>query len=170
MYSSSNPLYRPKAIHCNLACSCGRLTVTDVSIAFIPVAVGGLIYVLLRPVPPQFLTWFEYTRLNVIIDLLRTNTLQLTQYLPEWFVYSLPNGLWSFSYAFLIILLWNKQTSLLRYLWFATIPLVVFGYETLQFMEVISGTFCMVDLMFCALGLLMALVVCYAETKEEAHK
>jgi len=47
--------------------------------------------------------------------------------LPEGIVFSLPNGLWAFSYAMLIAGIWSGRKSWLRTFWMASILVLVLG-------------------------------------------
>jgi len=103
--------------------------------------IGGLIYILLRPSEPIFFSWISIAGLDQLVSPARSLTVALSQLLPEWFVYSLPNALWAFAYALLITGIWSDSRSWLRYFWMASIPFLVLGFEILQIPGIISGTF-----------------------------
>jgi len=62
-------------------------------------------------------------------------------------VYSLPSGLWAFSYSILITGIWWKSQSWLKYIWVASIFLLVIGWEILQLTNLVSGTFSFGDIL-----------------------
>ena len=128
--------------------------ILQILFAIVPVVTGGLIYLLWRPGPIKFFAWFEDIGLGNLLLSIRQYSLKPPSIMPNFVVYSLPNGLWAFSFAFIVTLLWCNHKSPLKFLWLATIPVVGLGYETLQAVEVISGTFCFVDLSLCIAGVL----------------
>jgi hypothetical protein len=122
-------------------------------LSVIAVLSGGMIYVLLRPAGHVFF----YRFIPV-------------QSVPEWIVFSLPNGLWAFAYALLITGIWSGSKSLLRYFWMATIPLLVLGFEFLQLAGIIPGTFCMQDVALGAAGLILGMIVANKIVKSKNHE
>ncbi len=118
-----------------------------------PLFGGILIYLLFRSESIRIFSWLLYLGIETPILFVRQYTLDLTSYIPYWLIYSLPNGLWAFSYGTIICFIWLKNTSPIKYLWLLTIPIVCLGYELLQCLGVISGTFCYQDLLLCFLGM-----------------
>jgi len=110
-------------------------------IAVISIFLGGVIYVLLRPSEAAFFQLFSVVGIEDWTGLIRENTIPQSQFFPDWFVYTLPNGLWAFAYTLLILTIWKGSRSTLKYVWIATIPVLVFGFELLQFAGFIRGTF-----------------------------
>jgi len=90
--------------------------------------------------------------------------------LPQWFVFSLPNGLWAFAYSLLITVIWGGSKSWIRFLWWATIPLLVIGFEVLQLIQTIPGTFCTQDMILGVAGLLLGILVGSGKTKSIYHE
>ncbi len=90
--------------------------------------------------------------------------------IPGWFLYSLPNGLWAFAYALLISGVWAGSCSPLRYLWFATIPLLVIGFECLQGTGVLDGVFSLIDLGFGFTGLLFGILIGIRTIRIKQHE
>lgn len=123
-------------------------------ISTLAILVGGLIYVFIRPVEADFVSKLVASRAGEWIPDLRNRTLVAGQFLPACLVYSLPGGLWAFAYATIISGLWLKTDSLFKIPWLATIPLLVFGFEALQFFNMLPGTFSMADLFSGAMGML----------------
>ena len=119
----------------------------------IAVVAGGIIYMLFRPTEANFLNWFQTLGLENWLDTARENSLSLTHNLPNWFVYSLPNGLWAYAYTLLILIIWKKSASLMRYFWYLSIPVLIFGFELLQLSGTLQGTFCLFDLSWGAMGI-----------------
>jgi len=75
--------------------------------------------------------------------------------LGGWVVYSLPDGLWLFSYILLMGCIWNFN---LKRSFYASFPLafIAIGSELLQILGWVPGTFDVVDLLCylaaCGLG------------------
>jgi hypothetical protein len=111
---------------------------------------GGIIYILFRPKEAIFFSWIRTLGFEGLISSFRQIPQSFKLHLPEWFVYSLPNGLWAFAYALLISQIWSGSNSVFRYFWIASIPGLVLGFEILQFTGTIPGTFCFQDI---ALGI-----------------
>jgi hypothetical protein len=115
---------------------------------------GGLIYILLRPAEPVFFDWFKCIGLDNFLFNIRQYSLSLKRFLPEWFIYSLPNGLWALSYSLIITAIWWNSKSRLKIFWMASIPVLVFGFEVFQYLEILNGTFCIGDIAFGVSGIL----------------
>ena len=120
--------------------------------AFASLLLGALIYLFLRPAPVLFVNWLELIGLKQLLQVIRSSTLPLHTNLPQWFVYSLPNGLWTFAYALIMTRIWWGRKTVVSYFWLGTIPLLGAGYESLQYLGLIPGTFCPYDLLLGFLG------------------
>jgi len=118
-----------------------------------PLIIGSLIYILWRSDTIRIFDWLNLIGLSITVERLRGLSMLIYPYIPEWVVYSLPNGLWAFSYAFLITIIWWRNESYVKYFWLGSIPILGLGYESLQFRGVIQGTFCWQDLILCILGI-----------------
>lgn len=108
-----------------------------------------------------YLGWRDKSPLIGLVDLewqlrnqLRFNIIDFV-HLPEWAVYSLPQGLWAFGFSLSMGAIWCVQNQKLRYLWLAASFFIVIFWEILQKYEVISGTFCWIDMIMgiCGFGL-----------------
>lgn len=142
-----------------------RFQKNQVLFSVVSVLLGGLIYLLLRPTAPKI---FETLTLIVPgdwLDSLRANTLNLGLVLPDWFLYSLPNGLWAFSYTLLTTTIWAQHQSPIKYFWYTSIPVLVFGFEFLQYFGLIQGTFSIPDLVAGLSGILTAITIKLLTTK-----
>ena len=65
-------------------------------------SIGGIIYIFLRPSEYVFFGWIRAVGLDNLFNAARSISFSHSLPLPEWFVFSLPNGLWAFAYALLI--------------------------------------------------------------------
>ena len=120
------------------------------------VFLGGMLYLLFRPVEPLFFTWFGFSNEGGWLINLRTHTLPLSPLLPGWLIFSLPTGLWAMAYTLLICTLWNGSKSGHRYFWYLSLPVFLFGIEFIQRTSLLRGTFCWEDILFTAAGIAAA--------------
>jgi len=128
-------------------------------LSILSIAFGGIIYILFRPTEPIFFGWIKTVGLGHELTTLRELHLFFTNTVPEWLIYSLPNGLWAFSYSVIICHIWWRSQSILKFFWIATIPLLVLGFEFLQLTEILSGTFCWQDLSFGVAGIISGMTI-----------
>jgi hypothetical protein len=131
---------------------------------------GGIIYILFRTSRPAFFNWISAVGLDGWLNFARNSSLSLTPLLPGWIVYSLPNGLWAFAYALLITSIWSGSKSWLRYIWISSIPVLVLGFEILQFARIIPGTFSIQDIAFGITGLTFGIIVGIKTIKPDYHE
>jgi len=127
-------------------------------IAGLAVFTGGMIYVLCRPLDYSFFQWIRSMGFDGALYFLRVHILPIGRQLPEWIIFSLPDGLWAFAYTLLILTIWAGSHSILKYVWYATIPILVMGFELLQGTGIAGGTFCTNDIILDTSGLLAGLV------------
>lgn len=142
LYLSGNKYYRLCILLCAFA-----------------IFLGGMIYILFRPNEAIFVNWTSTVGLDNWLNIARHKSHTLYLYLPEWIVFSLPNGLWAFAYALLITVIWSGSKSMTKYFWMASIPLLVLGFEILQYTGVIPGTFCLQDITLGGIGLIAGIQV-----------
>jgi hypothetical protein len=131
---------------------------------------GGIIYILFRTSEPVFFNWIRAAGFDNWLSFARNSSLSLTPFLPKWVVYSLPNGLWAFSYALLITVIWRGSNSWLKYFWMASIPILVLGFEILQLAGFIPGTFCIQDIALGIAGLTIGIIVGMKIIKSNYHE
>ena len=120
---------------------------------------GGLIYVLFRQDSLKMFSWFESVNLSNSIFEMRLFTLPLSIYLPDWFLYSLPDGLWLFSYVSFLLVVWGNVISKHNIHWVLLVPLIAIFSELGQLIKVISGTFDVVDLCSYFLGAVLPILI-----------
>ena len=117
---------------------------------------GTLVYLLFRVSTLKIFSWLENIGVDFLNFKIRKTTLNYTEILPDWFLFSLPDGLWIFSYTSLILHIWGK-TSKESFFWIIIIPAIAIFSEILQGLKLIPGTFDSIDLLFYTLGLLLPL-------------
>jgi hypothetical protein len=132
-----------------------RLSGTSIAvglISFLSLFAGGWIYALARPGEAYFVRGVETLGLGMWIETLRSVTLPLSTALPEWMIFSLPNGLWAFSYSLVIVHIWHKRPTITGILCLASVPVVPVAYECWQYLRILPGTGCLVDVFLGLLG------------------
>lgn len=94
---------------------------------------GSLIYILFRSPSLKVFEWLENVGLYESTNVIRTITTPLYHYIPEYILFSLPDGLWVFSYLCLILHLWSGKISTQNIGWIIITPVVAIGSEIGQF-------------------------------------
>ena len=93
-------------------------------------------------------SWFDKLGASEIMKTTRDITLQYSNELPKWFVYSLPDGLWIFSYVCLMQYIWAETAIKKSLPWILVVPIIAILSELGQTINLISGTFDIIDLLF----------------------
>lgn len=150
--------------------STNRFIIKNICLSVLALFAGGIIYILFRTSEPVFFNWIRTTGSDTWLNMTRHDSLPLGMLFPEWIVFSLPNGLWAFAYALLITGIWSGSKSWLRYLWMTSIPLLVLGYEFLQYPGIIPGTFCIQDIILGTAGLITGVLTGKKTTKSYYHE
>jgi hypothetical protein len=116
----------------------------------IPLFFGSLIYILFRSSSLNMFAWFDLLGINHFIDFLRQQLLHVK--LWKWIIYSLPNGLWLFSFINLFLIIWERQICKFSLIWLIIPPTLGIGSEILQYFGLIHGTFDYIDLIICIIA------------------
>lgn len=122
----------------------------------LPLLIGGLIYLLFRNERLIMFDWIRFLGFKESLDLLRNDFSILKSFIPNWVLFSLPDGLWVYSFSSAIIIIWNDNRKVLILL--LTIPLI-FGpaVELLQFLKLFKGTFDIKDLIITIVAFILSL-------------
>jgi len=123
-----------------------------------PLIIGSLIYVLFRSTGLRIFYWLKLIGLNDLVFSVRNLFFPLKGYIPSWTCFSLPDGLWVYSFTSALVTLWNNNFQEFRF--WLIIP-IVFGIfvEILQLIRFFPGTFDINDLIFSILGLIISLII-----------
>ena len=96
----------------------------------------------------------EAACLSKLVDALRDGIGSAGDELPHIVRYVLPDGLWAYSFAAAMRLLWLPVADRKRALaWTAVGPALAVGAEIGQLLSVVPGGFDCLDIAFCALAL-----------------
>jgi hypothetical protein len=118
----------------------------------LPIAIGTLIYLLFRPVNLTVFHWAERVGLYSVI-LKARDLFTIGDYMPEWIRYSLPNGLWAYSFMFFISFIWGNTKSFGKTFFVVLVVALSVGSELGQLLNLVPGIFCLSDALFYTLGL-----------------
>jgi hypothetical protein len=121
--------------------------------SFTALLVGGLIYILFRTSSLKMFAWYETMGFRSLTIALRKLTFPFAPKIPEWILFSLPDGLWIFSYVNLMLCIWNNVVCFKNLFWVLIIPLLAIGSEIGQGLGLIPGTFDLADLLLYILGM-----------------
>ena len=105
----------------------------------IPLLAGGCIYIFFRSPDIKMFEWFNTIGIIEIILNLR-EVAQSNINLNSWILYSLPDGLLTYSFTSSMIILWRNNDRLGKTFIYLPLMLSVLS-ELLQYFEIISGTF-----------------------------
>ncbi len=125
-------------------------------LVIIPLVFGGIIYILFRAYNLLMFSWFE--RINVIksIKSIRYLITQKDLVFPEWFIYSLPNALWTFSGIIFFHFIWINNQRKEKYWWIVIFIFISILSEVFQLFKIIPGTFDLVDALFLLFSIMLS--------------
>jgi hypothetical protein len=114
-------------------------------LSFVPLTIGGVLYIAYRPLGLKMFHWFRLIGIEKFILDLREIFSSYTP--PDFFIYNLPYGLWSFSFSTLLILIWKFKLEKGLFLYLIISFSLVIVPELLQYFEKIPGTFDLIDVL-----------------------
>lgn len=115
-------------------------------LVLVPILIGGIIYALFRSDTLLMFHWFKIIKIDQMVLFFRNSDFFKNMAVPGWIKYSLPDGLWIFSYVSLMILIWNNKISTNSFFWIFLLPIIAILSELGQFAKVVPGTFDVYDL------------------------
>jgi hypothetical protein len=139
-------------------------------LASLALVLGGTIYIFLRTSEFVFFKWIKSIGFGNWLERARTHDLSGSSHLPAWIIFSLPSGLWAFAYTVIIIAIWSNNKSKIRYVWMTTIPILVFGFEVLQYLGILPGTFSPQDLLLGMIGIILGIFFVNNTFKQPTHE
>ncbi|MBN2415240.1 hypothetical protein JXO52_05335 [bacterium] len=112
---------------------------------FLPLSLGGLIYIAYRPKTLVMFTWFNRCGLQPLSGKIAAACTIVLPAPPEWVVYSLPDALWIYSLVMFLGAVWRPRSGRQLLLWAGVAFVLSIGSELLQLFHIIGGTFCLFD-------------------------
>jgi len=128
---------------------------------------GGLLYLCFRPESLVMFKWAKIVGLYPAVFELRMQGTAVAPSLPEWLIFSAPNGLWVFSFGVLMVSLWGVSGFSVAVAWAVALWAVGIGSEIMQGFGLVSGVFDVADMIAYTIGLLGVLLFGSREEKYE---
>ncbi len=137
-----------------------------ICVAFGALFLGGMTYLLWRSDTLTMFSWFDRLGLGGSIAWLRVGAGSFSNYLPDWFIFSIPNALWFFSGLMLFDYIWGVDSSGKKLFWLSIFCAIALGSEVAQAFQIIPGTFDYQDLAFMIIaGMSSALFIFYHKNR-----
>lgn len=105
--------------------------------------IGGLIYIGLRDKSLLMFDWFNHLGISQYVEIFRG--LFNSEGVYGWVKNSLPDGLWLFSYMFLVDAIWNGSKSISAYIFIYYLPILALVSEFSQYFGLVPGVFDWID-------------------------
>ena len=118
---------------------------------------GGLIYVIYRDKSLLMFDWFDTIGISKQVDGLR-NLFQ-GEGIYGWIKYSLPDGLWIFSYMFIVDTIWDHERNKVSMIFLWGLPILALLSECFQYIELIPGVFDWIDMASFILAISIFLII-----------
>ena len=145
----------------NLNNCCRRYTVKyralKVMLSLVILLLGGLIYVIFRDKSLLMFDWFNTIGISSEIDGLRR--LFQGEGIYGWVKYSLPDGLWIFSYMFIIDAIWDRERNAVSILFLWGLPIVAVLSECFQYFGLLPGVFDWIDMASYMLAIVLFMII-----------
>ena len=125
---------------------------------FIPLLFGWLLY--------QFRPFG-----NGLIDFVKIKSDRLMSVgsaLPDFCIYNLPDGLWAFSLTSCIFLIWRGRSFFFEKIWTAVTVLFICSLELFQKIDLLPGTFDVLDLGTMLFGCFLSFLIFRDYEKSDA--
>jgi hypothetical protein len=113
--------------------------------------VGGVLYFGFRPESLVMFKWVKMLGFYGVVSEFRRLSAPIIPYLPKCFIFTVPNGLWVFSFGSLMAYLWGPHFRVVIY-WTFALWVVGVVSEVMQFTGKLPGVFDMGDLAAYTLG------------------
>jgi hypothetical protein len=123
----------------------------------VPLILGGMIYGFFRDPHLLALELIDDNALSSFIRDLQQASMPIVEVLPYWFSQSVPDALWCYACMSFILILWRESPPLYKHFWLCIAVILALGFEAGQFLKVVPGTFCVNDLLFSVVAILIAL-------------
>lgn len=125
----------------------------------VPVMIGAAIYVLFRSPRLRVFEWLEAMGLGAAVPAVRAWARPAAEHLPEWLLYSVPDGLWVYGLTASLALVWRGEPARARRAWVCVGIALGVGGELGQLAGVVPGVFDAADLGLCFVAWGAALVL-----------
>lgn len=79
------------------------------------------------------------------------------QNIPDWIIYNLPDGLWTYSFTSFNILIWKNEKSKAKRIWILLPLIISLLFEVSQYI-LGFGTFDNKDIIWCICGYILSMI------------
>ena len=128
---------------------------------------GSFIYVSFRQDTLILFDWLSDIGVFEFIAGYRHYTLPFADNIPNWILYSLPDGLWLFSYISFALIIWDNKISKHGFFWIIIVPTIAICSEIGQLFNIIPGTYDLVDIFIYVLFFILAVKISYKPSNYE---
>lgn len=111
----------------------------------LPIVIGGLIYVFWRVDHLFMFHWFDLIGLTPLIESAREVAMPWRPMLPDWLLYSVPDGTWVYACVAYFGRLWRDGPLWAQLFWIGMGPAMAIGGELGQIPGWVPGTWDWVD-------------------------
>jgi hypothetical protein len=118
----------------------------------LPVALGAAIYVLFRSPRLRVFDWLQAMGLGNAVPAARAWARPAGEHLPEWLLFSAPDGLWVYGLTACLALVWRGAPSPARRAWLCAGVALGAGGELGQLAGLVPGVFDPADLLLCVVA------------------
>lgn len=134
---------------------------------YVPLLIGGLIYVLYRADNLLMFRWFDVIGLRQEITTCRQFIGH--SYLPAWIIFSLPDALWVFSFSNFMLIIWRDKISTHSIFWVCIAPIFALISEIGQSLHFVHGTFDPMDFTLILIGSILPFVLNFRKLKTQTR-
>jgi len=131
----------------------------------IPISIGGIIYLFFRSDSLMMFRWADAIGVKSVLDNIRIYTTTIQMNNMNWFFFSLPYGLWVYSFTSFMLIVWELKFSRHSIFWIFIGSSLALGGEIGQALGVIRGTFDPTDVMLCLIGSILPFLIFFNQTK-----
>ena len=129
------------------------------SLVIIPITFGGIIYLLFRADSLLMFRWADAIGIKPALDNMRVFCMTIQMDKMSWFFFSLPDGLWAYSFTSFMLIVWGLKFSKHSIFWIAIGPILALGGEIGQAFGVVKGTYDLTDLVLCLIGSVLPVII-----------
>ncbi|MBP6695956.1 MAG: hypothetical protein KA161_12565 [Saprospiraceae bacterium] len=120
-------------------------------------AFGLFIYLVCRDIHTPFYNWTVLAGCSGIVD--QARQLFSSTLFPDWFIYSLPDGLWMFAFVLFTMAIWDFRFMGMGRIWIIFSVFLGISFEICQSFIQGMGTFDWVDMTFIFVGALIPILM-----------
>jgi hypothetical protein len=131
---------------------------------------GAFIYLCFRSRDINVFRWLDGSFLEGPVDQIYRVCYPFKSQFPEWFIYSLPDGLWLFSFYCLMYLLWGEGLFERKTIWVGGLGILLIFFEFCQLFNWMRGTFDQKDLFFYILASICIILIFYIPIKIKSNE